>query len=139
MLDNETMWPREHLVALPVPHVDERGTYQPLVDFPIKSVSLISSKKGSLRSNHYHLSDWHYIYVLSGAFDYYFRHVGVTQEPKRVRVGVGELLFTPPMEEHATVFLEDTSILVIGRNVRDQDVYEADVRRVTLVDPTTLE
>jgi hypothetical protein len=48
------------------------------------------------------------------------------------------MVFTPPMEDHATVFLEDTEILVASRNPRDQEAYEADVRRVTLIDPSTV-
>jgi hypothetical protein len=32
------------------------------------------------------------------------------------------------------VFLEDTVLLVMSRNPRDQEAYESDVVRVTLVD-----
>lgn len=42
------------------------------------------------------------------------------------------------MEDHATVFLEDTSLLAMSRNPRDQATYEADVRRVVLVDPDSV-
>jgi dTDP-4-dehydrorhamnose 3,5-epimerase-like enzyme len=134
VLDDESMWPRSGRVELPKAHIDERGAIQPLVDFPMKNVSLISSKKGTVRSNHYHLRDWHYMYVLSGSFDYYFRPTGGPDKPTRISVKAGEMVFTPPMEEHATVFLEDTQIVVASRNPRDQDIYEADVRRVNLVD-----
>ena len=56
-LDDETMWPKEGLVKLDAPHTDDRGYIQSLVNFPMKNISLISSKKGSVRSNHYHLTD----------------------------------------------------------------------------------
>jgi quercetin dioxygenase-like cupin family protein len=137
VLDDESMWPRSGRVELPAPHVDQRGAIQPLVDFPMKNVSLISSKKGTVRSNHYHVSDWHYMYVLSGSFEYHFRQAGSLEAPAQIRLTVGEMVFTPPMEEHATIFLEDTEILVASRNVRDQAIYEADVKRVMLVDPAT--
>ena len=68
-LDDETMWPKEGIVKLDDAHCDDRGSIQSLVNFPMKNISLISSKKGSVRSNHYHLTDWHYMYVLSGSFD----------------------------------------------------------------------
>ena len=68
-LDDESMWPKEGLVELESPHSDDRGKIQSLVNFPMKNISLISSKKGVVRSNHYHLTDWHYMYVLSGSFD----------------------------------------------------------------------
>ena len=134
-LDDETMWPEQGIVALPSPHVDERGAIQSLVNFPMKNLSLISSRKGTVRSNHYHLTDWHYMYVLSGSFDYYYRPTGTAERPRMITVNTGEMIFTPPLEDHATVFREDTQLLVVSRNPRDQEAYEADVRRVTLIDP----
>lgn len=135
MLDDSSMWPLEGKVALPAAHADNRGYIQSLVNFPMKNISLISSVKGSVRSNHYHVTDWHYMYVLSGSFDYYFRPSGSDKEPSIIRVNAGEMVFTPPMEDHATVFLEDTQLLAMSRNPRDQESYEADVKRVILVDP----
>jgi oxalate decarboxylase/phosphoglucose isomerase-like protein (cupin superfamily) len=135
-LDDPSMWPRDRVVDLPPGHRDDRGAIQPLVDFPVKNVSLITSRSGTVRSNHYHLTDWHFMYVLRGSFEYLFRPAGSVGTPGRVVVREGQMLFTPPMEEHATIFLDDTTLVVASRHVRDQDVYEADVRRVVLVDPT---
>ena len=133
-LDDETMWPKEGMVELDTPHTDDRGYIQSLVNFPMKNISLISSKKGALRSNHYHLTDWHYMYVLSGSFDYYFKPTDSNEEIQCVRVKVGEMIFTPPMEDHATFFLEDCNLLAMSRNPRDQKAYEEDVRRVSLIE-----
>lgn len=138
MLDEESMWPKEGRVELPAPHADDRGAIQSLVNFPMKNLSLISSKKGTVRSNHYHVTDWHYMYVLSGSFAYHYRPTGSTEASKVIIVKTGEMVFTPPMEDHATVFLEDTQLLAMSRNPRDQESYEADVRRVTLVDPASV-
>ncbi len=138
-LDDESMWPKTGLVDLDSAHSDERGEIQSLVNFPMKNISLISSKKGAVRSNHYHLTDWHYMYVITGSFDYYYRPTGRDDELKCVRVKAGELIFTPPMEDHATVFLEDCDLLAMSRNPRDQEAYEEDVRRVILVDPDSVE
>ena len=137
-LDDESMWPKEGLVELEPPHSDDRGKIQSLVNFPMKNLSLISSKKGVVRSNHYHLTDWHYMYVLSGSFDYYFRPTNSGEELQCVQVKAGEMIFTPPMEDHATVFLEDCDLLAISRNPRDQEAYEEDVRRIILIDPETV-
>jgi oxalate decarboxylase/phosphoglucose isomerase-like protein (cupin superfamily) len=134
-LDDATMWPKEGLVKLEVPHADDRGYIQSLVNFPMKNLSLISSKKGAVRSNHYHLTDWHYMYVLSGSFDYFYKPTNSDKELQCVRVKAGEMIFTPPMEDHATVFLEDCDLLAMSRNPRDQKAYEEDVRRVILVEP----
>jgi len=138
MLDEESMWPKGGLVDLPEAHVDNRGFIQTLVNFPMKNLALISSKKGTVRSNHYHVTDWHYMYVLSGAFDYYYRPTGSDAKPEVITIKAGDMVFTPPMEDHATVFLEDTQLLAMSRNPRDQESYEADVRRVVLVDPASI-
>lgn len=138
VLDDASMWPSETRVELPAAHADERGAIQTLVNFPMKNLSLITSKKGTVRSNHYHLTDWHYMYVLSGAFDYYYRPTGSDEAPAVIRVVTGQMVFTPPMEDHATVFLEDTQMVVVSRNPRDQETYESDTRRVTLIDPATV-
>jgi len=138
-IDDETMWPKTGLVQLDKSHKDDRGYIQSLVNFPMKNLSLISSKKGSVRSNHYHLTDWHYMYVLSGSFDYYYRPTNSGEELRFIRVTSGEMIFTPPMEDHATVFLEDCDLLAISRNPRDQEAYEEDVRRVILIDPDSVQ
>lgn len=139
MLDDASMWPERGKVELPAPHADDRGAIQSLVNFPMKNISLITSKRGSVRSNHYHLTDWHYMYVLEGSFDYYWRRTGSNVEPAVERVVKGEMIFTPPMEDHATVFLEDSVLLVASRNPRNQESYESDVRRVQLIDPDGVE
>lgn len=137
-LDNESMWPKTGLIQLDAAHNDERGAIQSLVNFPMKNISLITSKKGVVRSNHYHLTDWHYMYVLSGSFDYYYRPTGSDDDLQCLRVKEGQLIFTPPMEDHATVFLEDCNLLAISRNPRDQEEYEKDVRRVILINPDSI-
>ena len=137
-LDDESMWPADRIVELEPPHADERGAIQSLVNFPMKNLSLISSSARTVRSNHYHVTDWHYMYVMSGSFEYYYRPTGSSEPPQMITVKTGEMVFTPPMEDHATVFLEDSLLLVMSRNPRDQEAYEADVRRVVLIDPATI-
>lgn len=122
------------VVELEAPFRDARGEIQPLVDEDMKSAVLISSKKGTVRANHYHQTDWHYCYVLKGLIEYHYRATGAPSETpvNIVRIGVGEMFFTPPNVDHAMVFLEDTTFLCLGKNSRDQKAYEADVRRVDL-------
>jgi quercetin dioxygenase-like cupin family protein len=127
------------LVELETAHTDSRGYIQMLLNIPTHNVSLISSTKDSVRSNHYHLKDWHYIYVLSGSLDYYFREHGKDIELQKFVAKQGDLIWTPPMEDHATVFLEDTDIIALSYLPRDQEAYEADVRRIILIDPETLQ
>ncbi len=128
-------WPASVIVPLHPPFADARGAIQPLVDLDMKSCVLISSTAGTVRANHYHRTDWHFCYVLSGSIDYYHRPVGSTERPEHVIVRTGQLFFTPPMVEHAMVFPEDTVFLTLGRNSREQAVYEADVVRIDPIEP----
>lgn len=137
-LDDETMWPDSTKIALEEAFVDERGYIQPLLNFPMKNLSMIFSKKGSVRSNHSHYTDWHYMYTVSGAFDYHYRPHGTTDDVKLEKFIPGEMVFTPPMEDHACVFTEDTLLVVASRNPRDQETYESDVVRIQLIDPENL-
>lgn len=131
--DDPATWPTRPIVSLESPFADDRGCIRPLVDAPMQSAVLIESRKGSTRANHYHKTDWHYCYVLSGCIEYYHRPTGSTEEPECIRVGAGEMVFTPPMVDHAMYFPEDTVFLTLGRNPRDQQSYEADVVRIDLV------
>jgi len=127
-------WPKEVVVKLEKAFSDARGDIQPLVDEDMKSAVLISSKKGSVRGNHYHDTDWHYCYVLKGTIEYHHRPVGSDQAAEITVLKEGDMFFTPPQVEHAMVFPEDSQFLTLGRNSRRQDVYEADVKRVNLVE-----
>ena len=135
MHDPNDSLPEEVIVAMPAPFSDSRGGIQPLVDRTIQSAVLITSKKGTVRANHYHKTDWHYCYVLEGRIEYHHRAHGSDAAPDAVIVEKGQLFFTPPMVDHAMVFLEDTTFLTLGRNSRAQEVYEADVERIEVVAP----
>lgn len=119
---------------VPKSHVfeDQRGMILPLADEPMKSAVLITSKKGTVRANHFHKTDWHYCYMLKGSMDYYHRPVGEKSPPSLTKINEGDLFFTPPLVEHAMVFTEDSSFVCLGKNSREQEAYESDVVRVDL-------
>ena len=133
VLDDPKTWPKKNRVKLEKPNVDSRGTIQSLLNYPVKNVSIITSKKNSVRSNHYHKKDWHFMYIIKGAIEYYYRDVGDKKKPKKTIIKEGEMVWTPPWEEHATVFLKDTTLIAMSRNIRDQKTYEEDTIRVKLV------
>ena len=137
-IDTPDMWPKMTHVNLEDAHKDVRGSIQSLVNTPMKNISLITSAKGSVRSNHYHKTDWHYMYMISGSADYYSRPLDSKESPTVKRWIKDEMIFTPPLMVHTTVFLEDSTFLAISRNSRDQKSYEEDVVRVQLIDPTTI-
>tara|TARA_B100000900_G_C20491122_1_gene679598 strand:- start:163 stop:630 length:468 start_codon:yes stop_codon:yes gene_type:complete len=127
-------WPLETLVDLGEPFIDKRGSIQPLVDLMMKSAVMITSKAGSLRANHYHKTDWHYCYIISGKIEYFHKKVDSPKKPELIIAKKGEMIFTPPLVEHCMKFPEDTIFLTLSRNSRDQETYEADVVRVNLID-----
>ncbi len=129
-------WPSEVIVPLEKPFIDDRGAIQPLVDKMMKSAVMIESKKGTLRANHYHKTDWHYCYVISGSIEYYHRPTGSENKPEMLLVKKGQMAFTPPMVDHGMRFPEDTIFLTLSRNPRDQETYEADVVRINMLDDT---
>ena len=97
--DEKINLPKEVQIELEKSFIDERGWIQPLVDLPMKSCVLISSKKNTIRANHYHKTDWHFCYVMEGSIDYYHRKVGDTKSPQLEKINKGKLFFTPPMVE----------------------------------------
>lgn len=133
--DGPDVWPRNPIVELEPPHADDRGEIIPLVDAPMRSAVLITSKKGTVRANHFHRTDWHYCYVLSGRIEYYHRPTGSSDAPELVVVDEGQMVFTPPMVDHSMVFPQDTVFLTLGRNPRDQESYESDVVRIDAIEP----
>lgn len=126
-------WPANGVVKLEKPFVDGRGSIKPLVDIMMRSAVMIESKAGSLRANHFHKTDWHFCYVVSGEIEYIHRPTGSDHEPETIIVHKGEMVFTPPMIDHGMKFPIDTVFLTLSRNPRDQVSYEADVVRVDLV------
>ena len=111
---------------------DNRGYILSIVDNDIKNVSIIFCKKGSLRSNHYHKSDYHYMYVLEGEIDYFYKDIN-QDKINYLKIKKGETIFTPNMEIHATYFPLDTKLIVSSKNPRDMETYENDTVRVNFI------
>lgn len=111
---------------------DNRGYILSIVDNDIKNVSIIFCKKGSLRSNHYHKSDFHYMYVLEGEIDYFFKNIN-QDTINYLKIKKGQTIFTPNMEIHATYFPLDTKLIVSSKNPRDMETYENDTVRVNFI------
>lgn len=117
---------------------DARGSILSIVDETVQNVSIITCNAGAIRSNHYHLTDWHLMYVVEGAIDYFFKDVE-GDEVTYLRVSKGDNIFTPPMEIHATYFPVDTTLIVSSKLPRDQETYERDTVRVRFVTEENLQ
>ena len=112
--------------------VDPRGEILSIVDETVRNVSIITCNADTIRSNHYHFEDFHYMYVVEGEIDYFFCDVG-SEDLKYMRVTQRQTIFTPPNEIHATYFPLETKLIVSSKNPRDQETYEKDTQRVTIV------
>lgn len=127
---NGGRWPAEPIVPVAEPFRNESGEIWNLAWAGFGSASFVRSNAGSVRSNHYHEADWHFIYVASGLMYYYQRPAGSTSTPLRWRCPAGTLVFTPPLMEHATFFPVETFAVTLQRQKRDHESHEADLVRV---------
>lgn len=131
---------------------DERGVIERLGEGPWQSVLRITSKKGTVRANHYHKYDSHLCFLERGKMRYVHRPVrpldlaqgeqaqGEPADDERATlqeetIKAGQLFYTPPMVAHAMHFLEDSVFYALTPRSGDQGDYENDIVRVTLVDP----
>ncbi len=106
--------------------VDPRGAITNLFEGRIEHVALITSKKDSVRANHYHQEDQQYIYLVSGAYE---SHSVDTRNPEKrqvLRVRPGDIVFTPPLIAHAQKFTEDSVFLAFSTRQRQDGKYESD-------------
>jgi dTDP-4-dehydrorhamnose 3,5-epimerase-like enzyme len=127
-------WVAEPIIKLNKPFIDERGKIQNLISLnELQSVVIIESKKDTIRANHYHKTDWHYCYVMSGSIDYYSRKVDSDNDPVLTKIKSGDLFYTPHLVEHAMHFTKDTVFLTLGGGTRSHDDYESDLVRVKLI------
>lgn len=111
-------------------YVDERGKIIDVSDMEFHGLQIIESKKGSIRSNHYHRKGGHLLYVVSGKMEYEERTldgIGSNQI-----VSAGESIFTGPMIAHKTTFLEDTILVCCPTLKRTDNGYQSDLVRYEL-------
>lgn len=113
---------------------DERGYIIRLVNddsLKLKAVLYITSKAGAERGNHYHKTDYHYVYCLSGKFRYSEKDMHqANSKVESVILKPGDLVLSNPMVAHSMEFLEDTIFLAFTTETRDQDKYESDTVRM---------
>ena len=115
--------------------VDDRGEIIKLLDDGktlIKSVLLITCKKGAIRANHYHKNDTHHVYMLYGSMEYTEQDLN-TKKSETIVVNKGDLVFTPPMMPHAMKFLEESAFLTLATESRHHEHYEDDTVRIKII------
>lgn len=123
---------KQHQIKLGTNFIDSRGVIQNILsNTNMNAVALITSVAGSERSNHYHKNGDHHLYVISGSLKYYERDInedGSKIEP--IIFETGEMFYTPPNKVHKVIFLEDTVLLSLGKEIRTHEAHEEDLIRV---------
>ena len=117
---------------------DIRGSIVSIVDDVVQNVSLITCNAGSIRSNHYHKKDFHYMYVLEGEIDYFYKELN-NDVIHYFKVKKNDIIFTPKNEIHATFFPLRTKLIVSSMLPRDQETYENDTVRVEFINNDNLQ
>lgn len=129
-------------MAIKVTHLkpefaDFRGTITRIINKPkikIEAVLLLTHKKGTVRGNHYHKKDSHWVYCLSGKFRYYEKDITKkNSKTSSVILNPGDLVYSRPNMAHAMEAILDTIFLAITTEKRDQKSYEKDLVKVDIV------
>lgn len=115
---------------------DDRGE---IVDIFVKSpkdhCSIITSKKGAVRGNHFHKKSTQYTFIVSGKFTLYRAKVdddgNLKEEIRSEIIETNELIEHPPYESHTLVAeTDDATILAFACGMRGGNFYEKDTFRL---------
>jgi len=114
----------------PVPaFTDHRGD---IVDIlkqePIEYVTMISSRKGAIRGNHYHRETTQWLYLLEGTLKLLSKMPG--EAVRKMTLATGDLIVNRPMESHTMIAMEDARFMVFTRGPRGGADYERDTFRL---------
>ena len=105
---------------------DDRGDIFNVFEGRLGHVALITSKKGSVRANHYHKKDHQFIYLVSGAYESHSCDVNNPQKKQILNVKPGDIVETPPLTAHAQKFTADSVFLALSTLERERGKYEND-------------
>lgn len=109
---------------------DARGTIMDILTHtPLEHVTIIASKKGSVRGNHYHKHTTQWDFVIQGRMHVRNQRVGESSVTEIV-AETNTLIKHEPMEAHAFLVEEDTVFLSLTQGPRGGADYETDTIRL---------
>lgn len=110
---------------------DARGTITDIfVNSPKDHATVITSKKGAVRGNHYHKKTVQYDFVLSGRLTVFTKKIN-GKKIYRNELKAYDLAIHQPEEIHTLVADEDSVFLAFADGVRGGEKYENDTFRVS--------
>jgi len=114
---------------------DERGTITDIfINDPKEHGTIIFSKKGTVRGNHYHKKSTQYTFIISGKLIMLSQKIGVKKIYRHI-LRPNDLMIHSPKEAHTLIADEDTIFLALAEGVRGGKNYEKDTFRLS--DPLT--
>lgn len=118
------------IVTKKIPNfVDERGEITDIIDGDnVNSITLITSKKGAVRGNHYHKQTIQYLYLIEGKLVYYTQFED--NEIEKTILLKGSFVKTPQNVKHAFKALEDSIFIACCSGLRAGKQYEEDTFRL---------
>ncbi len=109
---------------------DRRGIIKDiLVNEPIEHVTVITSKRGAVRGNHYHKETIQWMYIHSGRLEY-LAQKGNEKIASHI-LEAGDLVKTETFEKHAFKSLEDSIFYVFTRGPKVEGDHISDTYRLT--------
>lgn len=111
---------------------DNRGYINNLLKDGYSSCLEIFSKKKTIRANHYHIKDEHFIYVLSGKILWFYRDRKKNAKLNYKIMNSGDLFFTTYKQDHMAYFLKNTHFLAFSTRKRTKFNYEKDLVRLNM-------
>ncbi|MBI2541607.1 hypothetical protein HYV80_02785 [Candidatus Woesearchaeota archaeon] len=126
--------PNETVKKISPEFEDERGAIANILEEPISHVAIISSKKGSIRGNHYHPDQIQYEYLISGSYESVSKDLrGKDSKEEKNVIGPGDLVITPPMVAHAMRFLKDSVMLNLTTGKRESHNLSEHTKKYKLI------
>lgn len=112
-------------------HEDNRGIIADIfLNEDIDAISIIKSKQGVRRGDHYHKQTTQHMLMTKGSLFYVYQPVDKKQPVKFYHAKEGDLVTTKPMEVHTLLFSEDNEFIVFSSGLRSGKNYEKDTFRV---------
>lgn len=112
-----------------VSYEDERGSITDILDsIDFNGATIIKSRKGCIRGNHFHKKTIQYIYVLKGKMKSQSKKFD--EDLIEIILETGDLISHESLEAHNFEALEDSTFIVLSSGLRTGKDYEKDTYRL---------
>ena len=113
-------------------YTDERGSIADILNEKVNHVGLIVTEKDAIRGNHYHKLSRQYTYILSGKFEVLIAKSSFPEKVKKIILESGEIIIIPPGIIHRFKALEESNMIELTSESREENAYEDDVVRIEI-------